>query len=59
MEHEADAVSNSVVSIPSGETGLPFQKFRFLIASVHLPLERPEKLCSFTFQPDFRETFCK
>ena len=28
-EMELEAVSNSVVTIPSGEAGLPFQKFRF------------------------------
>ena len=28
-EKEHEAVSNSVVTIPSGEAGLPSQKFRF------------------------------
>ena len=60
-EKEHEAVSNSVVTIPSSirRSRTTFSEIPFLIASVHLPLERPEKLCLFTFQLDFPETFCK
>ena len=47
MEHEFPFG----ISIPSGQTGLPFQMFRFR-------WEDPESRVPFTFQPDFPENVC-
>ena len=48
---------NFVQSIPSGKTGLPFQKFR--CSRKFFYRKDPTSRVPFPFQQDFLKTFCK